>query len=142
MVYPFIGRFLSTGLIPNTERKALPIGFEHPRSPQEILARLMHDPAFQKGLEDNGVETFEEADDFNVDDDPFPMPDVPFEHDHDLAYATAAHHGLAEKLTEERSFNVRDAIRNAVSKPKKPVTATTLPEAVVSASLPITKEAD
>lgn len=48
---------------------ALPVKFKKPLSLQEQIARFVRNEDIQKALARQGVETFEEAEDFDVDDD-------------------------------------------------------------------------
>lgn len=48
---------------------AVPLGFEKPETLEQTIARLVNNRLIQKQLDEQGHETFEEANDFNVDDD-------------------------------------------------------------------------
>lgn len=54
----------------------LPVGFERPESLQETIKRLITDPAIRRELEDAGAESFDEADDLDIEDD---VPQSPHE---------------------------------------------------------------
>lgn len=58
--------------VPDPRPVEMPIGFERPESIQDMIRRLVTDPALRAGLTANELETFDEADDFEVDDD-FPQ---------------------------------------------------------------------
>lgn len=55
--------------IPDPRSLELPVGFERPESIQETIRRLVTDPAIREQLQVDNVETFDEADDFEIDDD-------------------------------------------------------------------------
>lgn len=59
----------------------MPLGFQHPEPLEERIRRLIRTSVSQQAVE-NGAETFEEADDFDIpDDDSDPV--TPFEMDFD-----------------------------------------------------------
>lgn len=70
---------------------ALPVGFTRPPTLQEQVARLVRSEAFRIAAEKNGIETFEEADDF---DDPDDDPTSPYEEHFDLATVASTNQGL------------------------------------------------
>lgn len=49
---------------------AIPVGFKRPPSLEEQIKRLVADRDIQRSLSEAGVETFEEANDFDIPDDP------------------------------------------------------------------------
>lgn len=49
---------------------AIPIGFSQPESIESMIARAVRSHAFMEAARRNNRETFDEADDFDVDDDP------------------------------------------------------------------------
>lgn len=77
--------------VPDPRPMALPVGFERPESVQDMIRRLVRDQSLQADLEASGVETFEDADDFDVPDDMVP-PFSPHEEDFDPT------HGLTREL--------------------------------------------
>lgn len=64
----------------------IPVGFERPESIQELIRRLVIDPQIRQDLQDHGAESFEEADDFEMDDD---MPRSPHEDQFDPMHLLA-----------------------------------------------------
>lgn len=54
-------------LIPDKTPVALPLGYSHPEPLQSLIARLVRFESDRAGQ--NGMETFEEADDFDIDGD-------------------------------------------------------------------------
>lgn len=56
---------------------AIPLGMKRPESIQEMVARLVRQERFRAALGKDDYESFEEADDFDVDDDYDPT--TPFE---------------------------------------------------------------
>ncbi|QXP07968.1 MAG: hypothetical protein [Arizlama microvirus] len=79
---------------------ALPIGFQRPPTLQEQVARLVR-TEFSRQAVAEGRESFEEADDFDMDDVDFSSP---YEEDYDLATVQAANKGFIEErpITSER----------------------------------------
>lgn len=67
---------------------SLPIGMERPETLQEKMRRLVRDEVFNSRLAQDGVETFEEADNFDVPDDPID-PTTPYEENFDPKGMTA-----------------------------------------------------
>lgn len=63
---------------PDPKPMQLPSGFKRPETLAEQVRRLVRSERFAQQVHDDGFETFEEADDFDVDDDP-PDPSTPFE---------------------------------------------------------------
>lgn len=57
---------------------ALPVGFKRPQSLQERMRYLLRAEFLKRDLEAHGVETFEEADDFSVDEQD-PLEGTPYE---------------------------------------------------------------
>lgn len=49
---------------------AIPVGFKRPPSLEEQIKRLVADRDIQRSLSEAGIETFEEANDFDIPDDP------------------------------------------------------------------------
>lgn len=98
---------LTDGRYPQCDPRpmSVPIGMERPESLQEKLKRLVRDEVLQSKLKDGGVETFEEADDFNISDDPID-PHTPYEEDFDPKGMTAreqeVRHGAVADLPEAR----------------------------------------
>lgn len=64
--------------VPDPQPVAVPAGFKAPESLQDQIRRLIRSEQFQRDLADAGVETFEEAEDFEIDDDMFD-PSSPYE---------------------------------------------------------------
>lgn len=67
--------------IPDKTPVAMPIGYERPESLQSMIARMVHSHALMTAAQKQGMETFEESDDFDVDDEgdltsPYQMTDM------------------------------------------------------------------
>lgn len=70
--------------IPNQTPVSVPLGWQRPLSIQELIKRHIREEMSRQAADD-GQETFEEADDFEVDEDPDPLskyelPDAPVEY--------------------------------------------------------------
>lgn len=63
---------------PDPTPVSIPSGFKRPETLEEQIRRLVRSARFADEVEAAGFETFEEADDFDVDDDP-PEPGTPYE---------------------------------------------------------------
>lgn len=85
--------------IPDPRPVELPIGFERPESIQDMIRRLVQDPMIRQDLDSREVETFDEADDFETEDDG--MPVSPHEETFDPLH-------LLARDQEVRSGTVRD----------------------------------
>lgn len=57
---------------------APPIGYDSPPDLMHMIRSMIRNERFMQGLDEAGVETFEEADDFELDDDPLD-PLTPYE---------------------------------------------------------------
>ncbi|AXH74273.1 MAG: hypothetical protein [Microviridae sp.] len=71
--------------IPNKTPVEMPIGYERPESLSSMIARMIHSNELQRAAHKQGLETFEEADDFDGDDEgemvsPYQMTDMQEEH--------------------------------------------------------------
>lgn len=87
---------------------AIPIGFKKPRTLEETVAMLIRNAEVRRGLQQGGLETFEEADDFDIPDDPLD-PITPWETDFDNARLHSVERAQtlppdSEKLTKGKSL--------------------------------------
>lgn len=73
----------------------IPVNLRKSESMDERIARIVQH-SVSKAAQDAGLETFEEADDFDIPDDP-EDPSSPWEHDFDMATANAVDHGVVAK---------------------------------------------
>lgn len=69
--------------LPDPTPLELPVGFTRPPTLDELVARLVVDPAMQRELKDAGFETEEEANDFDVPDE-MPDPTSPYQNEDTL----------------------------------------------------------
>lgn len=124
MVFPFLDRFTGKGLIPNTDKVAIPVGYKRPETLAEQVARLVRTSEFARQVQAQGLETFEESDDFDVVDDfPSLLPDSPWQDDHELASVGAMQGGVVqtprpEEITKSKSVlqKARDGLSKRQSK--------------------------
>lgn len=77
---PFVpGRLDQNGSeIPDPTPVAIPAGFKEPESLENMIRRLVRADDFRRAADQEGFETFEEAEDFEIDDDSFD-PSSPYE---------------------------------------------------------------
>lgn len=105
---------------PDPRPMALPVGFERPESIQDLIRRLVTDRAIRDQLEASGVESFDEADDFEVEDD-FPMAS-PYEETFDPLHIVAREQEIRSGTVRDRSpeekESAREAIRTAIAAEK------------------------
>lgn len=66
--YDYLGRE-----VPDPTPVSVPAGLSRPLSLQEEIKRFMRSEQMRIAAEAEGLETFEEADDFDVDEDPDPL---------------------------------------------------------------------
>lgn len=64
--------------IPDPIAVEVPAGFKRPETLQEQIRRLVRSEQFNQSVSEQGMETFEEAEDFEIDDDMFD-PHSPYE---------------------------------------------------------------
>lgn len=64
--------------IPDPQPVAIPPGFKVPETMEQMMRRLLRSPEFRDRMNENENDTFEEAEDFEVDDDTFD-PHSPYE---------------------------------------------------------------
>lgn len=101
--------------IPDSRPVALPVGFTRPKSIQETIHSLMRNEEFRRRLDETGVETFEESDDFEVEDS---SDDItrgsPYEQDFDphgdIARHQAMQSGFVEEIPAEKKQKAREII--------------------------------
>lgn len=77
---------------------AIPVGMERPESLMEKIKRLVHDQNFQASLQADGLETFEESNDFEPEDE---MPRTPYEEGHDPHGVIAREHAIRAGVVED-----------------------------------------
>lgn len=73
---------------------ALPVGFKRPETLAEQVARLVRSESFNSQMRSQGRESFDEANDFDFDDED---PLTPYEADPELATVQAANRGFIEE---------------------------------------------
>lgn len=96
---------------PDPRPMAIPVGFERPESLQEKLKRLVGDAQIQKELEDAGLETFAEADDFDTGED-LDVARTPYEEDFDPGFNAA-------RIQETRAQVVQEPSEEELAKAKE-----------------------
>lgn len=105
---------------------ALPIGFERPESIQDTIRRLVTDRQIKAELEASGVESFDEADDFEVEDDlPLESPyEENFDPQHIVTREQEIRSGTVRPLTPAEIAAATKAIEKLRAKAKvaEPVT--------------------
>lgn len=87
--------------IPDDRPMSAAVGFKRPPSLAEMVKNLVRNEQIQRDFDTHGIETFDDADDFNVDDD-FD-PSSPWEESFDPTYPH-----IAARMQEVRSGVVQD----------------------------------
>lgn len=88
--------------LPNSTPLELPVGFSRPQTLQERMRYLLRSEELKRALESAGEETFEEADDFDVEEQD-PLEGTPYEDDFEPDIP-----GLAAREQEIRAGAVLD----------------------------------
>lgn len=98
---------------------SVPVEFRKSETADQRLARIL-DHSRQVELARAGFETFEEADDFDIPDDPID-PSTPYERDFDNALANSIDRGVVQKpdLSPERQVEIKNKIKNAPRKKQR-----------------------
>lgn len=84
--------------IPDPTPLELPVNYTHPMSLNEMLGRM---GGLSQDLADHGMESLEDAEDFDVDDD-FDH-NTPWEKEFDMALPDHLHEPLAARITKKRN---------------------------------------
>lgn len=96
---------------------AIPIGAKRPERLQDQIARLVRNHDIQRTLAAAGMETFQDADDFDIEDDPID-PTTPYESDFDHANIHAMDRGVVRHPTSEEIKNSKETLSRFRKKPK------------------------
>lgn len=132
MAFKFAHLFNKSGeYLPDPEPVVLAPAFDRPLTLQEQMARLIRDPNFVRQFDKDGqeLESFEEADDFDIDDDYDPQS--PWEENFDYAAVHGMERGVVRPFTPEEVTRARDTHEKAKKgffRKKKPSSDTPLPE--------------
>lgn len=105
---------------------APPIGWHRQPSMHDIIAAQVRQALLDREVEDQGMETWDEADDFDVEDDPFPQS--PHEGDFD----PIDYDGLKEAVEAEKGHGAKAPSGEA--EPPTPEPKATPPEPIKKAS--------
>lgn len=64
--------------VPDDQPIAVPAGFKVPETMEQMMRRLLRSPEFSRAADADDIDTFEDAEDFEIDDDTFD-PHSPYE---------------------------------------------------------------
>lgn len=108
---------------PNPVR--MPAGFKRPETLEERIRRLVRSERFNQAMDESGMETFDEANDFDVEDD-LPDPATPYEPFFDPALGTEVtpHQVMTEQAQIREETHRRHKPRKPASEPNPPPAAT------------------
>lgn len=79
MLRRFFGKPKKQAESPDPRPIEMPIGMKKPESLQQMMIRMIHDADFQRRMREQGVETIDEADDFELEEDEDRTPRTPYE---------------------------------------------------------------
>lgn len=120
---------------PDPQPVSMPAGFKRPETLEERIRRLVRSERFAQAMAEQGVESFDEANDFDIDDDPVD-PATPYEPFFDPALGTEVtpHQVLAEQaqIREETHRRHKQAKKPATEAPAPPATPVAAPPAEAS----------
>lgn len=113
---------------PDPTPVAMPSGFKRPETLEERIRRLVRSERFNQDLDAAGLETFAEANDFDIPDDPLD-PSTPYEpfFDPALGHEVTPEQVLRDQAEIREATAKRVEAAKAASKPKPEVPATPLP---------------
>jgi hypothetical protein len=102
----------------------MPVGFEKPDSIQEIIRKLITDPAIRNDLDQAGIETFDEADDFEIEDDePISPHEDNFDPQHILARDQETKAGAVKAPTAAEIQKAVELLKQLEAKKQPPAAA-------------------
>lgn len=106
--------------IPDPTPVSIPVHLRKPESMDDRIRRIISH-SISKQAEAQGLESFEEADDFDIPDDPID-PTTPWEQDFDLAGAQAVDRGVVAKpdLSPQRLAELKEKVSRKPKPPEKP----------------------
>lgn len=125
MVFRHIERFAS-GLKAHSHRKTLPVGFSRPPTLAEQVARLVRSQQMADFAAAQGLESFEEADDFDIPDDPVD-PTTPYEADFDLAAVKSSDYGLTASPATPDAYQAKERVKEAKNSKRRGSSAPEVP---------------
>lgn len=102
---------------PDPRPLALPVGFERPESIQELIQRLVRDPAIRAEMDAGDIDTFDDADDFEIPDD---IPQSPHEENFDPLHLLSRDQELRSGTVRDRSPEELEVAKATIEKHRKP----------------------
>lgn len=107
--------------VPDPKPVALPVGFERPESIHDLIRRLVTDPSIRDEMKNAELESFDEADDFDIEDDVMvnsPHEDV-YDPEHLLTREQEIMAGTVKPRTAEEVAEARRLIEEVRAKASK-----------------------
>lgn len=97
----------------------IPVAMQKSRSMDDRMAAIINHSRLMQ-LHEQGYETFEEADDFDIPDDPVDMS-TPWETDFDVAMSQSVDGGVTQKpqIDPEKAHEVKKRFKNLPKKKRK-----------------------
>lgn len=99
---------------------APPVGFVERDSITDRLRELIAGERMRRTAELREMDSFEEADDFDVDDDPIPMRDTPYENDFDPPVRELVQEGSRSLAAKQRKAAEEAEAAKAAGSPNNP----------------------
>ena len=112
--------------IPDPRPTALQINFKAPPPLNDRIDQLVKNALIQRDLEAHGIETFAEADDFEMDD---LDPSTPYEESFDPLHTTAREQEIRAGFVQEIPDDVKAKAKEVIEKHRKKPEAPKKPEA-------------
>lgn len=120
MVARYLDLFKNKRFVPDPEPVAIPVGMKRPATLAEQVARLCRSQEFNRLMDSQGFETFEEADDFDIPDDLLPPdPGSPYEDNFDMAAVQSSQFGVTQPFDEASARAAYSRVQDKVSEHKR-----------------------
>lgn len=117
MAFRHLERFVNGALKPITERKKIPHHMKIPLSFEERVARIIGSREFSRLAEEAGLESFEEADDFEVEDGP-ENPRTIYEEDPEFATYRSVERGLTKDFDRGPAEEATERVKRKFGRKK------------------------
>lgn len=118
MVFRFLDKFRDGGEIMDDTPLSIPVTMRRPPTLAEQIARITRSQQMQAFAESQGKESFDEADDFDIPDDPIPQTS-PYEENFDLANLQASDRGVVAPFDESGARKAKERVSDAYKKWRK-----------------------
>lgn len=93
----------------------MPVGFKRPKPIQDKIRELVNNALIMKELSEAGLESFEEADDFDIPDETYD-PTTPFEENFDNLHTTSREQEIRGGMVEEFPIDKKERANATIRK--------------------------